>query len=75
MKLELASDPEAAASSSAEADGASQKAKPIVFRASTMSSLEMLYEMNRILLPLVVQKEEVVMETKAAKLMASGKKR
>jgi len=51
------------------------KRKPLVFRAATMTGLEMLYEMNRILLPLIKEKEEEAVGSKAAKLMGAGKKK
>ncbi len=43
-------------------------AKPIVFKAGTLTGLEMLYEMNKMLLPLVKVKDEApTVSTKAGK--------
>ena len=46
--------------------------RTIRFKSSTLTALELINEFNKIVLPLVVIKDEGITETKAAKLAAGG---
>ena len=46
--------------------------KPILFKTSKLTGYEILYEFNKLVLPLVVHKEEAVTASKGAKMIAGG---